>query len=453
MDDIRQTAIDRFRAYLERRQFSAHTVASYTLDLRLFFAEVAVPLAQVSFREVDQFVERQHQHGRAWATINRRLNALKHFFDFCLEQQLVRGNPVKPSHFVRRGRPLPKALSREQVQRLFAQIAHPMDRALFLVMLRCGLRVSEVAQLKLEQIDWEQQALHIVQGKGRKDRRVYMSPDAVASVQQCLEQHPGARAQGYVFWNRKRAQQPLSVKAIQKKMERYAKAAGITASCHSLRHTFASNLLEHGAEVVAIRDFLGHSQIASSERYAKISSQKIKQEYMRTMQKILEAGAGLRAKRGRRCQKIIYYKIYFCSIYISIDSCMEGTTDDRQATPPCGRPPRTAQPSGGHATAKQPVGRPKGVPSTIVNVRLPLTLVAQLDRYLDRLERQTGLKANRGMIARRALALFLASHASDGCDRERGVGCGIVADNRIVAHKRRRYGRLSHITEAGRLAP
>ena len=178
MDDIRQTAIDRFRAYLARRQFSAHTVASYTLDLRLFFAEIAVPLARVSFREVDQFVERQHQHGRAWATINRRLNALKHFFDFCLDQQLVRGNPVKPSHFVRRGHPLPKALCREQVQQLFAQIAHPMDRALFLVMLRCGLRVSEVAQLKLEQIDWEQQALHIMQGKGRKDRRVYMSPDA-----------------------------------------------------------------------------------------------------------------------------------------------------------------------------------------------------------------------------------------------------------------------------------
>ena len=290
MDDIRQTAIDQFQAYLARRQFSAHTVASYTSDLRLFFTEVAVPLGQVSFHEVDQFVESQQQYSRSWATINRRLNALKHFFDFCLDQQLVAGNPVKPSHFVRRGRPLPKALSLEQVQRLFGQINHPMDRALFLVILRCGLRVSEVAQLKLEQIDWEQQALHIVQGKGRKDRRVYMSPDAVASVQQCLAQHPGARAQGYVFWNRKRAQQPLSVKAIQKKMERYAKAAGITASCHSLRHTFASNLLEHGAEVVAIRDFLGHSQIASSERYAKISSQKVKQEYMRTMQKILKQG-------------------------------------------------------------------------------------------------------------------------------------------------------------------
>jgi site-specific recombinase XerD len=290
MDDIRQTTIARFRAYLERRQFSAHTIASYTLDLRLFFTEVAVPLAQVSFREVDQFVEHQHQHSRSWATINRRLNALKHFFDFCLDQQLVGGNPVKPSHFVRRGRPLPKALSRAQVQRLFAQIDHPMDRALFLVMLRCGLRVSEAAQLKLEHIDWEQQALHIVQGKGRKDRRVYLSPDAVASVHQCLEQHPGARAHGYVFWNRKRQTRPLSVKAIQKKMERYAKAAGVPASCHSLRHTFASNLLEHGAEVVTIRDFLGHSQIASSERYAKVSSQQVKQEYLRTMQKILKQG-------------------------------------------------------------------------------------------------------------------------------------------------------------------
>jgi site-specific recombinase XerD len=290
MDDIRQTAIDQFQAYLIRRQFSPHTVASYTIDVRLFFAEIAVPLARVSFHEVDQCVERQHHHGRAWATINRRLNALKHFFTFCLDQQLVRGNPVKPSHFVRRGRPLPQALAGEQVQRLFAQIAHPMDRALFLSMLRCGLRVSEVAQLTLEQIDWEQQALHILQGKGRKDRRVSMSPDMVASLHQCLDQHPGDRAQGSVFWNRKRRQQPLSVKAIQKKMERYAKAAGITASCHSLRHTFASNLLEHGAEVVTIRDFLGHSQIAASERYAKVSSQKIKQEYMRTMQKILKQG-------------------------------------------------------------------------------------------------------------------------------------------------------------------
>jgi site-specific recombinase XerD len=105
MDDIRQTAIDRFRAYLARRQFSAHTIASYTLDLHVFFRTATVPLVQGSFREVDHFVEDQQQQGRAWATINRRLNALKYFFDYCLDQQLVVGNPIKSSHFVRRGRP------------------------------------------------------------------------------------------------------------------------------------------------------------------------------------------------------------------------------------------------------------------------------------------------------------------------------------------------------------
>jgi hypothetical protein len=85
---------------------------------------------------------------------------------------------------------------------------------------------------------------------------------------------------------------------------------------------------------------------------------------------------------------------------------------------PLGGLPGPTQPYGD--TAKKPVGRPKGEPSIIVNVRLPLTLVAQLDRYLDRLERQTGLKANRGMITRRALALFLASHGSEDATAREG---------------------------------
>jgi hypothetical protein len=91
---------------------------------------------------------------------------------------------------------------------------------------------------------------------------------------------------------------------------------------------------------------------------------------------------------------------------------MEGLTMTVKPRRPVGGLPGPEQLSGDHTIAKKPVGRPKGAPSTIVNVRLPLTLVAQLDRYLDRLERQTGLKANRGMIARRALECFLASHTA-----------------------------------------
>ena len=90
-----------------------------------------------------------------------------------------------------------------------------------------------------------------------------------------------------LFWNRKQPRRPLTVKTIQKKMERYAKAAGIKASCHSLRHTFASNLPEEGAEVVSIRELLGHSSVVSSERYARLSNRRVKQEYMQTMRKVL----------------------------------------------------------------------------------------------------------------------------------------------------------------------
>src|ERR687891_1196615 len=185
---------------------------------------------------------------------------------------------------------MPRALAKEPLEQLCAQIQHPMDRALFLLMLRGGLRVSEVAQLKVYDLDWSQQALLVKQGKGRKDRRVYLSADAVASLHACLQHRPSDVPGDRVFWNHKRPSRPLSVKAIQKKIQRYARAAGITASCHRLRHTFASNLLEQGAEVVAIRDFLGHSQISSSERYAQVSSQKIKQEYLQTRQKILKQG-------------------------------------------------------------------------------------------------------------------------------------------------------------------
>ena len=162
-----------------------------------------------------------------------------------------------------------------------------MDYALFLLLLRCGLRVSEVANLKISEVDWEQQALLVRQGKGRKDRWVYFSPDVSAKLRECLGQRPATVPDDFFFWNQKRKKVPLSIKAIQKKMERYAKAAGIAASCHSLRHTFASNMLEEGAEIVSIKEFLGHSSVTASERYAKLSNQRVKQIYLQTMKKVI----------------------------------------------------------------------------------------------------------------------------------------------------------------------
>src|SRR4030095_14295399 len=99
---------------------------------------------------------------------------------------------------------------------------------------------------------------------------------------------------------------------------------------------------------------------------------------------------------------------------------MEGHNMTVKPSRPGGRCPGGQRPSGGKPTTTLPVGRPKGAPSTMVNVRLPLTLVAELDRSLDRLEGQTGLKANRGMIARRGVELFLWSRASPRAHRRGG---------------------------------
>jgi len=281
-------AIAHFCGYLHTRNYSPHTIENYGRDLRLFFGPLAKAPGAVSWRDIEAFLQQQRQAQLAATTINRRLHALKHFFEYLvLEDQTLAINPVKPSHFLRRGRPLPKHLTQDQVRTLFAQITHPMDYALGLLMLRCGLRVSEVARLCLRDIDWAQESIRIEQGKGRKDRMVYLSADALAALRTCLAARPPAVPDGLVFWNQKRPHRALSAKGIQKKIERYAKAAGIKASCHSLRHTFASNLLEAGAEVISIKELLGHASIQSSERYAKLSNQRVKQVYQHTIRKVI----------------------------------------------------------------------------------------------------------------------------------------------------------------------
>jgi site-specific recombinase XerD len=285
---VELSAITQFGAYLRRRNYSPHTIENYGRDLRLFFAPLAKAPGAVSWRDIEGFIQQQRQAHLAVATINRRLNALKHFFEYLvMEDHSLASNPVKPSHFLRRGRPLPKPLVQDHVRSLFAHITHPMDHALALLMLRCGLRVSEVARLRLGDIDWTQQSIRIEQGKGRKDRIVYLSADALAALRTCLAARPTETPDGFVFWNQKRTHRALSTKGIQKKIERYAKAAGIKASCHSLRHTFASNLLEAGAEVISIKELLGHASIQSSERYAKLSNQRVKQVYQQTMRKVI----------------------------------------------------------------------------------------------------------------------------------------------------------------------
>lgn len=183
--------VDRFCPHLSARNHSPHAVESYKLGLRLFFDAANKPAHEVTWRDVDRFAARQHRRGLAATTVNRRPNAVKRCYDYLGEESpWAAANPVKPSHFLRPGRPLPRKMSREQVKRFFAVVENRMGRALFLPMLRGSSRVSGVVRLKIGDIDWEQKSLLVEQGKGRKDRLVYLSADALAALHECLRKGP-----------------------------------------------------------------------------------------------------------------------------------------------------------------------------------------------------------------------------------------------------------------------
>lgn len=149
------------------------------------------------------------------------------------------------------------------------------------------MHVSEVARRRRSDLDWEQQSLRMNQGKGRKDRVVYVSADALAALRTCLAARPAAVPEGVVFWHQKRPQWALSAKGMQQKMERDAQAAGVKARWHSLRHTFAANLLAEGAEVLSIKALLEQASMESSERYATLSHQRVKHVSLHTIRTVM----------------------------------------------------------------------------------------------------------------------------------------------------------------------
>lgn len=286
-----------FQHYLQRRAYSPHTVESYLLDLHLFFKIVGKQPPEVDRKDVEAFIDQQRDQQLHSTTINRRLHALKHFFEFLIDideqgQPQPRENPVRRSHFLRRPRPLPRAFREQELDKLFAVITDLRDRTIFTLMLRAGLRVSEVAKLEVEDVDLQEESgtgtVFVREGKGKRDRLVYLSEDVVKLLEACLKQRASMGMKtAQLFWNHKRKGEGISREGIQKAMERYCKQAGIQGSCQRLRHTFATTLLENGTQLMTIRDFLGHSSVLTSERYAKLSDERVRTEYYQAMEKVM----------------------------------------------------------------------------------------------------------------------------------------------------------------------
>ncbi|MGO9313813.1 MAG: site-specific tyrosine recombinase XerD [Syntrophobacteraceae bacterium] len=283
------TEIDLFVNNLSvERGLSANTIVAYSSDLRHFqnyLRESGISFwHEVSRGSVSGYI--QHL-GPSFSPRSRarRLAALRTFFKFLEKEGLVQGNPASLVHFPKLGPQLPKSLTSAAIESLLAlpDTAKPLgqrDRAMFELLYACGLRVSELGGLQLSQIALEPGYL-TVRGKGEKERLIPMGELAAESLKTYLQYgRLKLLKKGFipeVFINARG--EKLSRQGIWKIIKSSARKAGITTNItpHMLRHSFATHLLENGADLRSLQVMLGHSDIATTQIYTHVARERLKE--------------------------------------------------------------------------------------------------------------------------------------------------------------------------------
>ena len=281
------TALQQFKQLLLRRFPGRSTAKHYESDVRLFQRFCLKPWVEVTTADLDAFVDQGHQRGWKPATLQRRVAALKTFFDFCAQEteQFDWPNPVLPSrHAPKRGQRLPRDVNDETIQRLGAVITNPRDQALFSLMLRAGLRVGEIVSLNRDSLLTAASADHParlrVEGKGRKERLVYLDLAAYTLLNQWLLLSDGSSA-APLFVNR--LGQRLSVAGIQERLRHYCTLAGVHVTCHQLRHTFARHLIEQEMPITSLAKLLGHTHLSTTQLYLEGANPQLRRDYLAAM--------------------------------------------------------------------------------------------------------------------------------------------------------------------------
>ena len=187
---------------------------------------------------------------------------------------------------IRLPKPLPRCLTDDQVTKLLAVITDLRDRAMFILMLRSGLRVEEVAHLTVDAVEYRKRQIFVCSGKGAKDRVVYLSDDARTALEAYMAKRASKTPGVFLVQKGPLSGTPLSVRGIQKRIEYYAKKSKTSVSCHRLRHTFATQLLNADADLATIQDLLGHDHITTTQRYCRVANLKVKRDYDKAMEVI-----------------------------------------------------------------------------------------------------------------------------------------------------------------------
>ncbi|MEO1981716.1 MAG: tyrosine recombinase XerC [Fuerstiella sp.] len=290
-----QSAVPSFLNYLKvERNCSELTIKSYTDDLSHlsdFILEQFGTVPQPAAIEVSQlrgYVAYLHECGYAQATVARRLACLRSFFRYCQREGLCDSNPAKPLRTPRAGKKLPHFLTTDEVGRLLSAPSATKhdglrDRAILETVYSAGLRVAEVVGLDLQDYDRPSGIIR-VRGKGRKERIAPVGSYATKALLSWLAvRKPDTNAdendQAALFLNR--FGRRLTTRSIGRMLEKHIITVGLSqqTSPHTLRHSFATHLLDGGADLRSVQELLGHKSLTTTQIYTHISTRRLRETY------------------------------------------------------------------------------------------------------------------------------------------------------------------------------
>ena len=280
--------VDRFLNYLAAEKGSAqNTLAAYIRDLTAFLEHLErhgiTDAAAVQAGDVVRFLEAAQQRGLSSRTRSRMLVALRGFFAFLVREEILASDPTRDLRLPRLGQRLPRSLGPEDVERLLtgaeADRFTQRDGAMIELVYATGLRVSEVVSLKVSQVNLEAGYLTVV-GKGGKERAVPIGSFArqrlLAYLQEARPKILAGRLSSFLFVNR--VGRRLSRQGVWQRLRLAVRRAAIDGkvSPHTLRHAFATHLVERGADLRAVQMMLGHADIATTQIYTPVARDRLR---------------------------------------------------------------------------------------------------------------------------------------------------------------------------------
>lgn len=276
--------IERFLSFLSyERGYSPNTLSSYKIDLTelsSFLNEKGSSLIKANKDDLVQFINMLSERGFTNNTIIRKLASIRTFFKYLLSEGIIEEDLVSFLDTPKKEKKIPKVLFEDQIKRLLEQPLlqeerYARERSILELLYSCGLRVSEIVNLTINDINLEEGFVRI-KGKGNKERIVPLGSKAISAINEYLKQRRHIKEKRLFLNSRNRG---LSRQSVWLIVKQFANNVGLDISPHTLRHSFATHLLDNGADLRVVQELLGHSSISTTQIYTHVSNKRLKEEF------------------------------------------------------------------------------------------------------------------------------------------------------------------------------